>query len=138
MGLDRSLSQKRLRTSERCRWIETPSDVAERCWGGSLQFRNVGLSHQGVCGMMFGQITTILSHWFKKRRSLAFGISATGSSLGETIIPIVSSQLVYLIGCVKSIWINELYRRGFSRFKWTMRIVALIAFVMLAIANLTR
>ena len=91
MSLDRSLSQKRLRTSARCRWIETPSDVAERCWGGLLQFRNVGLSHRGVCGMMFGQITTILSHWFKKRRSLASGISATGSSLGETIIPVVSS-----------------------------------------------
>ena len=124
--------------SARCRWIKTPFGVAERCRGELLQVKNVGLSHRGVCGMMFGSITTILSHWFKKRRSLAFGISDTGSSLGETIIPIVSSQLVYLIGCVKSIWINELYPRGFSRFKWTMRIVALIAFVMLAIANLTR
>ena len=88
--------------------------------------------------MMFGPIPTILSHWFKKQRSLAFGISATGSSLCETTIPIVSSQFVDFIGCVKSIRIDEHYQLGFFRFKWTMRVVALIVFVMLAIANLTR
>ena len=88
------------------------------------------------CGMIFGPIPTILSQWFKKRRSLAFGISATGSSLGGTIIPIVSSNLIDLIGCVKSIRIDNNYQQGCFRFKWTMRVVALIVFVMLAIANL--
>ena len=33
--LRQSLSMKRSRTSARCRWIKTPSDVAERCQGGS-------------------------------------------------------------------------------------------------------
>ena len=43
--LRQSLSLKRLRTSAKCRWIKTPSDVAERCQGGLLQVRNVWLSH---------------------------------------------------------------------------------------------
>ncbi|KAF9646429.1 MFS general substrate transporter [Thelephora ganbajun] len=72
------------------------------------------------CGMIFGPLPTITSHWFKKRRSLAFGISATGSSLGGAIIPIASSHLIDLVG-----------------FKWAMRIIALIVFFLLAVANLT-
>ena len=88
----RSMNQKRSRTSAKCCWIKSPSDVAERCRGGLSQVRNVVLSRRGVCGMIFGSIPTILSHWFKKRRSLAFGISDTGSSLSGIIIPIVSSQ----------------------------------------------
>ncbi|KAF9781198.1 MFS general substrate transporter [Thelephora terrestris] len=72
------------------------------------------------CGMIFGPIPIIISHWFKKRRSLAFGISATGSAIGGTVIPIASSHLVNIVG-----------------FKWTIRVIALITFCMLAIANLT-
>ncbi|KAF9643781.1 MFS general substrate transporter [Thelephora ganbajun] len=71
------------------------------------------------CGMVFGPLPAINSQWFKKRRSLAFGISATGSSLGGTIIPIAASNLIELVG-----------------FKWTMRVIALIELFMLAIANL--
>ena len=117
MSLDRSLSLKRSRTSATCCWIKL---ITIRCGGAIpgrvaiLQVRNVGLSHRGVGGMIFGPIPTIFSHWFKKRRSSAFAISATGSSLGETVILIVSSQRIDLIGCVKSIRINEHYRRGFS------------------------
>lgn len=54
------------------------------------------------CGMIFGPIPTIISHWFKKRRSLAFGICATGSSLGGSIIPIATSRLIKLIGYVRA------------------------------------
>ena len=94
MSLDKSLGLKWSRTSARSRWIKTPSNVAERCRGGLLQFGNAGLSHRGVCGMIFGPIPTTFSHWFKKRRSLVFGISATGSSQGGTIVQIVSLQPV--------------------------------------------
>jgi MFS family permease len=54
------------------------------------------------CGMIFGPIPTILSHWFNKRRSFAFGISAAGSALGGTVIPIASSHFIELIGYVKA------------------------------------
>ena len=53
------------------------------------------------CGMIFGPIPTIAAQWFKKRRSLAFGIAATGSSIGGTVIPIAASNLIELIGYVK-------------------------------------
>ena len=52
------------------------------------------------CGMVFGPLPAIISQWLKKRRSLAFGIAATGSSLGGTVIPIAASNLIELIGYV--------------------------------------
>ena len=54
------------------------------------------------CGMIFGPIPTILSHWFNKRRLFAFGISATGSALGGTVIPIASTHFIELIGQVRA------------------------------------
>jgi len=51
-----------------------------------------------ACGMVFGPTPSIISQWFKKRRSLAFGIVAAGSSLGGTITPIAASKLIELIG----------------------------------------
>lgn len=41
-----------------------------------------------------------MSHWFKRRRSLAFGIVACGSSMGGTVIPILVRKLIPRIGCV--------------------------------------
>jgi len=49
-----------------------------------------------------------------------FGLTSLGSSLGGIIIPIAARNLIELIG-----------------FKWAMRVVALIEFLMLMIANLT-
>ena len=57
-----------------------------------------GLLTGASCGMIFGPLPIIISHWFKKRRSLAFGISATGSSMGGTVIPIAARKLIVLIG----------------------------------------
>ena len=60
------------------------------------------------CGMIFGPIPTITSHWFKKRRSLAFGINAAGASLGGVIVPIAASKLIELIGHVrKAFWVQQ-------------------------------
>jgi MCP family monocarboxylic acid transporter-like MFS transporter 10 len=52
--------------------------------------------------MIFGPIPAIASQWFKKRRSLAFGVIAAGSSLGGTIIPIAASNLIERIGYVRT------------------------------------
>ena len=51
-----------------------------------------------ACGMIFGPVPAIVSQWFEKRRSLAFGIVTTGSALGGTIIPIAARNLIELIG----------------------------------------
>jgi MFS family permease len=44
--------------------------------------------------------TAVISHWFKARRGLAMGLMAVGSSFGGTIIPIMSRNLIPLIGYV--------------------------------------
>lgn len=72
------------------------------------------------CGMIFSPIPAVVSQWFQKRRSLAFGIISTGASLGGTIIPIATRNLIELIG-----------------FKWTIRVVALVELFMLTIAIAT-
>ncbi|KIM36461.1 hypothetical protein M413DRAFT_78188 [Hebeloma cylindrosporum] len=76
----------------------------------------VGLG-AGIC---FGPAAPIVGHWFLKRRGLAFGITAAGSSLGGSVYPIIARQLINAVG-----------------FQWTMRILALISFTALAAANLT-
>ncbi|KAJ3740923.1 MFS general substrate transporter [Lentinula detonsa] len=73
-----------------------------------------------ACGTFFGPVTAILAMWFKKRRGLALGLFATGSSIGGTVIPIVVKSLIPKVG-----------------FSWAVRIVAFILFVGLAAANLT-
>ncbi|TFY76406.1 hypothetical protein EWM64_g7608 [Hericium alpestre] len=71
-------------------------------------------------GFLFGPSTAILSHWFEKRRGMALGIMACGSSLGGTMFPIAFHQLQIHVG-----------------FKWTMRIIGFILLIFTAIANLT-
>lgn len=51
-----------------------------------------------ACGMIFGPLPAIVSQWFKRRRSFAFGIVAVGSSIGGTILPIAASKLIGLVG----------------------------------------
>ena len=53
-----------------------------------------------ACGMIYGSLPPIVSQWFEKRRSLAFGIVAAGSALGGTVIPIGARNLIELIGYV--------------------------------------
>ena len=91
-----------------------------------------------ACGMIFGSIPAIVSQWFEKRRSLAFGLVAAGSALGGTIIPIAARNLIELIGYASKLHERRTRLMGFSRFKWTMRVVALIELFVLAIANLVR
>ncbi|KAH9992527.1 MFS general substrate transporter [Russula compacta] len=79
---------------------------------------------QAVCigigaGMIFIPSIAVVSTYFDKRRSFAVGVSASGSSLGGVIFPIMFHSLRPRIG-----------------FGWTTRIIGLIALVTLGFANL--
>lgn len=53
---------------------------------------------QIASGVTFGPSVAVISHWFKRRRGLALGVLATGSSVGGTVLPIVVNQLIPRIG----------------------------------------
>ncbi|KDR69289.1 hypothetical protein GALMADRAFT_256119 [Galerina marginata CBS 339.88] len=71
------------------------------------------------CGGIFGPTTAVIAHWFKKRRGLAMGLVAVGSSLGGTVLPLAAKNLLPLVG-----------------FKWTFRIIGFILLTTLGAANL--
>ncbi|KAI9788212.1 MAG: hypothetical protein M1816_007064 [Peltula sp. TS41687] len=80
---------------------------------------------QGICSALgasaiFYSATSVIPTWFFKNRALAFGIVASGSSLGGVIFPIMVERLVVRIG-----------------FGWTMRTTAFLILSLLLIANLT-
>jgi MCP family monocarboxylic acid transporter-like MFS transporter 10 len=76
----------------------------------------------GLCaGIIFGPTISVVSHWFKRRRGMALGIVAVGSSFGGTVFPIAFNRLLPQVG-----------------FAWTMRILGFILLVCLAIPNLVR
>ncbi|VTT69321.1 unnamed protein product [Fusarium fujikuroi] len=64
----------------------------------------------------FSCVTT----WFRQKRALALGITASGSSLGGTVLPIVVNRLIPRIG-----------------FGWTMRACAFLLLGLLLVTNLT-
>ncbi|EJU01494.1 MFS general substrate transporter [Dacryopinax primogenitus] len=70
-------------------------------------------------GWVFGPTMAVVSHWWHKKRSMAFGIVAIGSSLGGTVLPIAVSKLLPLVG-----------------FPWTMRIIGFILLGATGFANL--
>ncbi|KZS99111.1 MFS general substrate transporter [Sistotremastrum niveocremeum HHB9708] len=70
-------------------------------------------------GCIFGPTLAVVSHWFKKRRSTAYGILAVGSSVGGTVYPIMVRNLITKIG-----------------FPWTMRVLALILICSTGVVNL--
>ena len=61
-----------------------------------------------------------VSTWFFHHRALAFGVMASGSSLGGVIFPILVQRLIPRIG-----------------FPWSMRVAAFLILGLLIIANLT-
>ncbi|KAG8950837.1 hypothetical protein FRC04_007069 [Tulasnella sp. 424] len=78
-----------------------------------------GIATGVACGFIFGGALPVASHWFKKKRSTAFGLIATGSSYGGTVFPIITRNLIPHVG-----------------FSWTMRILGFIILGHLALANL--
>jgi MFS family permease len=80
---------------------------------------------QGVCSALgasaiFSSAMGSVGTWFFKNRATAYGVVASGSSLGGIIYPIMVEKLIPKIG-----------------FPWTMRAAAFLIFGMLIIANLT-
>lgn len=51
-----------------------------------------------ACGTMFSPLLAVLSHWFKRRQGLAFGLLAVGSSVGGTLFPILVRALLPSVG----------------------------------------
>ena len=41
----------------------------------------------------------IIGHWFRRKRGLALGMNAIGSSMGGTIFPIAARNLIKRVGC---------------------------------------
>lgn len=72
-----------------------------------------------ACGICFGPTLSVIGHWFKRRRGIALGLTAAGSSIGGTIFPIAARNLIGLVG-----------------FPWTMRIMGFILLFMLGISNI--
>ena len=50
------------------------------------------------CGGIYGPTTAVIAHWFKKRRGLAMGVVAMGTSMGATILPIAARNLIPRVG----------------------------------------
>ncbi|KAJ4508421.1 hypothetical protein HRR83_007353 [Exophiala dermatitidis] len=83
------------------------------------------LLSQGVCSalgasMIFYPSMSAVVTWFFRRRALALGITASGSSLGGVIFPIMVERLIPQVG-----------------FGWTMRICAFLILGLMVVANLT-
>ncbi|PFH48581.1 hypothetical protein AMATHDRAFT_65048 [Amanita thiersii Skay4041] len=73
-------------------------------------------------GLMFLPAITIVSHWFRARRSLAMGLVVSGSSLG---------------GCLYPIMLNNIFRSSETvGFPWAVRSVAFLDLGVLIIANI--
>ncbi|KAL0565984.1 hypothetical protein V5O48_016037, partial [Marasmius crinis-equi] len=73
-----------------------------------------------AAGCLVGNISVMCAQYFRKRYELALAIAYGGSALGGVVYPIVAGILLPRLG-----------------FPWTMRVLGLIGFVGLMIANLT-
>ena len=84
------------------------------------QYWQLLLAQGVVCGLgggaLFITATSILPSYFAKKRALVMGISASGSSLGGVIYPLIFKNAVGSIG-----------------FGWTVRIVGFISLVTVAV-----
>lgn len=83
------------------------------------------LLSQGVCSAMgvaavFIAAVSCISGWFDKRRGLAFGVLATGSSLGGVVLPIMITSLINTAG-----------------YGWAMRTGAFVIMAFLIVCTLT-
>ncbi|KAJ5621358.1 monocarboxylate permease [Penicillium herquei] len=83
------------------------------------------LLSQAICsplgaGMILYPSFSCVATWFRGRRALAMGITASGSSLGGVVLPILINLMLPKVG-----------------FAWTMRTCAFMILVLLVITNLT-
>ncbi|KAK2074465.1 hypothetical protein P8C59_008672 [Phyllachora maydis] len=90
----------------------------------STKYYQILLS-QGVCSAIgvactFQPSLNCIMGWFGKNRGKAYGLMATGSSLGGIVFPIMVDRLIHEVG-----------------FGWAMRVSGFLILFLLAIANLT-
>ncbi|RDB29256.1 putative transporter MCH4 [Hypsizygus marmoreus] len=71
-------------------------------------------------GCIYIPTLTVISHWFKVRRPLAFSLITIGSSIGGIIYPIIFRNLLPSVG-----------------FRWTVRVIAFINLATFIVAGLT-
>ena len=76
------------------------SDNLWRCSFGHPTFLWPIIDFKFACGCIFSPTAAVIAHWFKKRRGLAMGFVAVGSSIGGTVLPIVTKLLIPAIGLV--------------------------------------
>ncbi|CAK7233211.1 hypothetical protein SCUCBS95973_008517 [Sporothrix curviconia] len=81
-------------------------------------FLSQGVCSPLGCSMLFFPAMNSCISWFLKRRALAFGVIASGASLGGVIFPIIVTRLVPTIG-----------------FAWTMRVCAFLILALLVVGN---
>ncbi|KAK5116888.1 hypothetical protein LTR62_006609 [Meristemomyces frigidus] len=70
--------------------------------------------------MIFYPAMSTISTWFFRRRGMAFGIVASGSSLGGVVFPIMIQRLIVEVG-----------------FAWAIRISGFLILALMIVANLT-
>ncbi|KAF9030600.1 MFS general substrate transporter [Hymenopellis radicata] len=72
-------------------------------------------------GLLLLPSLSVVSHYFRRRRSLAMGIVITGGALGAVVYPIL---------------LNKVFAKERFGFKWGVRFVAFIDLFLLVLANL--
>ena len=87
--------------------------------------------------MVFGPVIAVVAHWFKKKKGLALGLVAVGSSLGGTLFPIATRNLIEEVGYVTVSACHLQPCSSVDSFQWTMRIIGFILLVTLTFTNLT-
>ncbi|PYH49795.1 MCT family MFS transporter [Aspergillus saccharolyticus JOP 1030-1] len=90
----------------------------------STQYYQILLS-QGICSAMgicaiFQPSMSVIPSWFRRRRGAAYGIIASGSSVGGIVFPIMTRRLVERVG-----------------FAWAMRVAAFLILGLLVVTCLT-
>ncbi|GAA5842507.1 hypothetical protein JCM3766R1_002614 [Sporobolomyces carnicolor] len=89
----------------------------------STSYAEIFLAQGVACGLASGILflpaCSAVSHFFKKKRSLALGFLATGSSLGGVMFPSMLNKLIYSIG-----------------FEWAIRVAGFIVVGLLIFATL--
>jgi len=83
------------------------------------------LLSQGICSaigacFIFNPCIACVATWFHKKRGMAIGLAASGSSLGGVLFPIIVSRMIPEVG-----------------FGWAMRTCAFLILGLLIFANLT-
>ncbi|CEQ40188.1 SPOSA6832_01772, partial [Sporobolomyces salmonicolor] len=79
-------------------------------------------------GLLFLPACSAVSHFFKKKRSLALGFLATGSSLGGVMFPSMTNKLLYTVRAIRNLAKRSLLAAGFI-------VVALLLFACFAITT---